>query len=152
MSSANATVLYKSWHRWWVSIILLLPISCIFLARLPRWYHPCNRRQFPSSLYFWSAAHFLHALPSLQQLTTNIYLAAIVSSANATVPYNCLHYRWVFIILRLLIRCEFLARLAEWPHPCNCCQLVSPWQWLPLQPTLPSLIIVGTTGGFSSFF
>ena len=42
VGSVNATVGYKSWHRWWVFIILLLLISWAFLARLAKWFHACN--------------------------------------------------------------------------------------------------------------
>ena len=37
VGSVNATVGYKSWHRWWVFIILLLLISHAFLAHLAKW-------------------------------------------------------------------------------------------------------------------
>ena len=91
-------------------------------------------------------------VPSLQPWTATISLAVIAPTANATVPYKSWHHRWIFIILVLLITHAFLARLAKWSHPGNRGQLLSFWQWFPPLPTLPSLIITGTTGEFSSFF
>jgi len=90
-------------------------------------------------------------VPSLQPLAGTIFLAVISATANATVPYNYWHHRWVFILLVLLITHAFLARLAKWSHPCNRWQVLSFWQWFPPLPTLPSLIRVGTVGEFSSF-
>jgi hypothetical protein len=79
---------------------------------------------------FWSAAHFLQALPSGPILVTfdNQYLPGSSWGHANTIILVC---------------------LAKWPYPCNHCQLVSFWQWLLPLSTLPSLIIVGTTGEFS---
>ena len=41
-------------------------------------------------------------VPSLQPLTGTIFLAMIAPTANATIPYNYWHCRWVFIILLVL--------------------------------------------------
>jgi len=125
VGGVNPTIPYRSWHSWWAPIILLLLISSTFLACFPKWYQPCNRGQTMSIWQQW---------------------------ANTTVHYKSWHHWWVSIILLLLISCAFLAHLAKWPHPCNCWQLVSFLKWLPSLPMLLSLLIVGTTGKYSSFF
>ena len=139
--------------------------SCLAVPTLPSLIRVGTVGEFPSFFCFWSAAHFLHAFQvalSLQPLTTSIFMAVIAATANATVQYNCWHHGWVFIILLVMLQnnhswdvwsiCGTLLHASKWPHPCNRWQLVSFWQWLPPLPTLPSLIIVGTTGEFSSFF
>lgn len=159
-------------------LVLVFLISDAFLARLAKWSHPCKHWQpisiwqelwavpmlpsfirfgtigeFPLFFPFWSAVHFLNALPNGpilatvdNQLTTSIFLAVIAATPNTTVPYKSWHQWWVFIIFVLLITHTSLACLASNPHPCNFGQLLSFWQWLLPLPTLPSLIRVGTTG------
>ena len=58
------------------------------------------------SVHHSSASDQLHSsctpcqvVPSLQLSITNIYLAAIVGNAKATISYNYWHHRWVFTIL-----------------------------------------------------
>ena len=81
MGSANATVPYKSWHCWWVFIILLLLISHAFLAHLAKWSHPCNHWQV---LSFWQWLLPLPTLPSPNSASSDIWWAELVGSAKLT--------------------------------------------------------------------
>ena len=89
-ATANATVLYNCWHHGWVFTIILV---------LLQKNHSCDSDQL--RIYCMPQ----QVTPSLQPLTTNIFLALIAATANATgVPYNSWHHGWVFISLLLLLQ------------------------------------------------